>query len=222
MSVVDRLYFFVFIFLKAFIKLFWFDGNRFTYRISMQYLPFMYRRPKYYSLYKANWRFVVFRNTKKNTHKMWNFETWFFFHSAIHSIVCYYCSAEMPPIGNSREFEIHDNIIINFNADNKLLQLVYFLCESLFFIYFEWDFDGITELSAVLFLLHAIHSRSLAPVFNGNLNWTHSFSRCFGWINGPKYIREWNQSDKFPVTLKFSLAQSQILCDVFFRMGFMR
>lgn len=76
----------------------------------------------------------------------------------------------MPPIGNSREFEIHDNIIINFNADNKLLQLVYFLCESLFFIYFEWDFDGITELSAVLFLLHAIHSRSLAPVFNGNLN----------------------------------------------------
>lgn len=63
---------------------------------------------------------------------MWNFETWFFFHSAIHSIVCYYCSAEMPPIGNSREFEIHDNIIINFNADNKLLQLVYFLCESLF------------------------------------------------------------------------------------------
>lgn len=38
----------------------------------------------------------------------------------------------MPPIGNSREFEIHDNIIINFNADNKLLQLVYFLCESLF------------------------------------------------------------------------------------------
>lgn len=68
-SVVDRLYFFVFIFLKAFIKLFWFDGNRFTYRISMQYLPFMYRRPKYYSLYKANWRFVVFRNTKCETSK---------------------------------------------------------------------------------------------------------------------------------------------------------
>lgn len=100
---------------------------------------------------------------------------------------------------------------------------LFIFCVSLFyFIYFEWDFDGITKLSAVLFLLHAIHSRSLAPVFNGNLNWTHSFSRCFGWINGPKYIREWNQSDKFPVTLKFSLAQSQILCDVFFRMGFMR
>lgn len=93
----------------------------------MQYSPFIYT--KYYSLYKTNWRFVVFRkNAKCSLSNMISFLffVFCFLFFSIHraqlafifvSAVGY---ADGIPNRNVR-FRIRDNIIINFNADNKLL-----------------------------------------------------------------------------------------------------
>lgn len=83
------------------------------------------RQPKYYSLYEANWRFVVFYNRKN---KKCEKKSTLFFECVFWQWRHWYCWKST--IRNIRKRKIRDNVIINCNANNKLVSLGFFLNQS--------------------------------------------------------------------------------------------
>lgn len=124
----------------------------FTYRISMQHFPFIYtatrkKKHEYYSLYKANWRFVVFRKNAKYVDFPFSMKRCFFFFL--------FSSPTLKFFQTFAQFESTIILLSTLTPIINCFNLFIFFCriEHTFFSpTFQMGFWWYNQIKAVLFL----------------------------------------------------------------------